>query len=299
MKLSTLATLPEWFTYGEDLPVKSHIYVSDLHLEFNGSTKLLGKAFSPTDVLIVAGDLVQASALKSNRNDSKARSIKKAFQYFKKEICPRYNKVFIVAGNHEHYDNFWQDTIPQMRDHFADTPNVHYMQDDMVEYNGVMYLGCSLWTNFNGRNPMDMLTAKQGMNDYYWIIDKEISLKGKPVPITPEHTWQSHDHSMRWLQETITANPGKPTVVITHHAPTFQSCGVRQHLHPELNSCYASALEGVILSFPQIRYWVHGHTHITCNYPVGNTCFVVSNQCGYPHDYTSTKFKPNEGTFDV
>ena len=278
-----------------------HVFVSDLHLEFNGSAKLLGKQFPEADILIVAGDLIPAASLNPKYNDPQVRSARKAFSIFKSHVCPRYKHVFVLAGNHEYYGSFWQDVIPTMREAFADTPNVTYMENDSKEIDGVLYLGATVWTNFKQRDPIAMEVGRAGMNDYQCILDKDAPhYFGKPVPITPEHTWQAHDHSMRWMNEMLANNSKKTTVVITHHAPTFQSCGWRQHLHSELNPCYASALEYVILTHEQIRYWVHGHTHASMEYPVGNNCFVISNQCGYSHDYhTFKKFSAKNGVFDL
>jgi predicted phosphodiesterase len=37
----------------------------------------------------------------------------------------------------------------------------------------------------------------------------------------------------------------------------------------------------LIMNHPQIKYWVHGHTHTPFDYMIEG-CRVICNPCGYP-----------------
>jgi hypothetical protein len=44
------------------------------------------------------------------------------------------------------------------------------------------------------------------------------------------------------------------------------------------------------MSHPQIKYWIHGHTHTHFDYKIGE-CRVICNPRGYPNE--NTGFDPN------
>ena len=77
-------------------------------------------------------------------------------------------------------------------------------------------------------------------------------------------------------------------VVISHMAPSYQS--VCQNFKNTENGAFVSDLDDLILSYPQIKYWCHGHTHNFFDYKIGD-CRVICNPGGYPGQ--DTKFNPN------
>jgi hypothetical protein len=77
----------------------------------------------------------------------------------------------------------------------------------------------------------------------------------------------------------MTAEPLRPTVVITHHAPSRLGLNPRFISNP-LDPAYASSLDEKIATFENVPVWVHGHTHIAKTYRVGNT-MVRSNALGF------------------
>jgi hypothetical protein len=69
---------------------------------------------------------------------------------------------------------------------------------------------------------------------------------------------------------SFAAADGKPTVVITHHAPS------REGLNPDyrgdgLAGAYASHLDPWIEELDGVPMWIHGHTHIRRRYRIGAT----------------------------
>jgi hypothetical protein len=79
--------------------------------------------------------------------------------------------------------------------------------------------------------------------------------------------------------------------VLTHHAPSYQS------IHPKYrtettNGSYASDLDDLILSHPQIKYFSHGHTHSSFRYHIGE-CEIICNPRGYYSGVNSSGLNPD------
>jgi Icc-related predicted phosphoesterase len=69
-------------------------------------------------------------------------------------------------------------------------------------------------------------------------------------------------------------------VVVGHHAPSKASTHPRYLNDTTMNGAYSSDLSEFILDRPQIKLWVHGHTHDSFDYMIGSTR-VVCNPRGY------------------
>lgn len=259
------------------------VHASDLHFEINGLGKAMGK-WEPGEVLALTGDIITAFAMHPDQTQPWARSTKQAWKHMVDEVFPHYKKVFLLMGNHDHYHFKFQDTEPFERELIKDIPNVSLLENGASLVGGVLFLGCTLWTDMLKNDPMAKYQAKQGMNDYRVIYNEE------GHPITPDDTVKVHEVSKNWLTNELKENQNFPTVVLTHHCPTFKSIGER-HRGSQLNHAYASDLSELILENPQIKYWLHGHTHDSMKYQVGDTT-VFSNQCGYQMDPSFYHFKP-------
>ena len=89
------------------------------------------------------------------------------------------------------------------------------------------------------------------------------------------------------MRETV--KPGD--VVLTHHAPSYQSLHPRYAGDSELNAAYMSNLESLIDEIlPQV--WFHGHVHTSFDYMVGDTR-VLCNPRGYHRYEENPKFNVN------
>jgi len=279
------------------------VYLSDVHTEINGLGRLNCK-FADGDVLVLAGDILNAAMLDSRRSDPKARGTQKALEFLKKRIFPKYKKIFKVMGNHTHYDGCYPLTEQQVRMALKDVPNLHLLENQSVYFEGVLFLGCTFWTDYSHNNPLAMMAARVGMNDYRWILEKpyeslspEDKLKWnthKPL-LTPEFIYKVHLESVDYLKKTLELHKDLPTVLITHHPLSFNSIHASQM--NSLSPAFASAREDIILDNPQIKYAIHGHTHFSGTYKIGDT-YVVSNQCGYYTEHCYPMFKPN-ACFDI
>ncbi|MNP56971.1 hypothetical protein D3C76_1517470 [compost metagenome] len=84
--------------------------------------------------------------------------------------------------------------------------------------------------------------------------------------------------TVAWLEDCFSRDSSMPTVVVSHFAPTRSSISPMFANSP-INSSFVSDLEDRIRDW-QPALWLHGHTHGSFDYRVGNTR-VVCNARGY------------------
>lgn len=269
-------------------------YCSDLHLEFAGVTLPGG------EVLVLAGDVAEARKVLRHKQawgeltpeqqaDPKFVESYRCWTFFLFETA-KYDRVFMVAGNHEHYHGRFDLTHDELRGVLP--ANVTLMENDAVEYEDVVFVGATLWTNANNNDPSTLSTLKYGMNDY-----RAIKVHNKSADIyhklTPEVTVATHVKTLNWLRQTLPLYADRKVVVITHHAPSFMSISERYRGPGEfhMNGGYASNLSEDILDHPQIKVWVHGHVHSHHDYTIGDTR-VLANPRGYKgHEQCAEDFE--------
>jgi UDP-2,3-diacylglucosamine pyrophosphatase LpxH len=263
--------------------IKKVSYVSDLHLEFRDFPDLSKEAGG--DILILVGDIVTAHAIRENRTDEDARSIKKYLSGPFKKFIDKYSEVFYICGNHEYYQSLYGETETIIRKGFDSLglEKIDIWENNTKLIDGVLFVGATLWTDFNNRNPLAMNAIQGGMNDYKYIGD----MSGNPI--TPEFIYDRHMDSRRFIENALKLHRYTRTVVFTHMAPTYKSLN-QQHCGNALDPAYASDLSELILDNPQIKYWIHGHTHQNESYDVGTTK-VIANQMGYSMDPSFRMFK--------
>lgn len=263
-------------------------FMSDLHLEFRNKHPTLFKKNPENhgDVLILAGDTVLARYLPEYMNDANSRSFKKLLELLEKTYFSNYRHVFIIAGNHEHYNGIFKNTIPEMKKYFEGPgKNVKVFDNDFVDIDGVRFIGSTLWADFHGGDALSMENCRRGMNDFR-IIYKENPLELTYVDrlnpyagaISPSDIIREHTIAKQYINEVASQYSGD-VFVFTHHGPTWKSSNRDRH-GTELEGAYCSDLSNLILDRPNIKYWIHGHTHSNVDYMVGD-CRVVTNQCGY------------------
>jgi predicted phosphodiesterase len=261
--------------------------VSDLHLEW-GYQRLPGG-----EVLILAGDIAEkrsiSNALHSTKPVGYLPGAYKCWDFFEYE-CAKYEKVFYVLGNHEHYHSHFHKTKNELKE-LLNGYNITILENECEEYKGVLFIGSTLWTDCNRGDPMTTMTLKHSMQDY-----KAITYHNKAMDVyhklSPEHTAEVHLRSKEYIFKIVELNKDKPIVVITHHAPSFTSVNEKYAHDKEMNGGYASELSDIILDCPQIKLWCHGHMHDPVDYMIGETR-VLSNPKGYEgHEWTGD-FNPN------
>ena len=161
---------------------------SDLHLEFG--------PFEPPiknpDVVVLAGDIHQGTeGVKWARN-----------------ICPDCPVIYVL-GNHEFYNHSIPELIPTLKRE-AKGSNVHVLENNAFTIDDHVFLGCSLWTNFqlwpDARAAMSF--ANREMSDFGLIKKRE----GNEL-FDAEDSAKIHAASVRWLERQI-----------SRHDPATDNC---------------------------------------------------------------------------
>lgn len=236
--------------------------LSDLHVE--------QAPFEPTpaeaDVVVLAGDVHNGGAA--------LRWARAAFPD---------QPIVQVAGNHEFYDGSHGEVLASMRQ-AARELGIHFLENDAVEIAGVRFLGCTLWTDyrvFEDGSRGQRLTQQAAMDanrrllaDYFAIAVDEPAGRRR---FEPADSARLHAHSRAWLASALDERFDGPTVVVTHHLPSWRS------VHPEFarwvtNAGFVSDVDALV---ERATLWLHGHTHTTQSYAIGATR-VACNPRGYP-----------------
>ena len=274
--------------------------VSDLHLEFSDINIVNDQDY---DVLILGGDIMVAQDLHdhpemdygmySNVNlEGLGRRQRKAQQYrdFLKRCSFQFPHVIYIMGNHEFYHGKFYGAIDYMREECAKYPNVYMLEQDTKIIDDVVFVGGTLWTNMNKRDPLTMHAIEGMMNDFRIIRNDYRSyacMSALDVAVR-------HDKTLAYIKLIVQEHKDKRCVVVGHHSPSFQSCHEQYGNDHLMNGGYHSDLSEFILDHPQIVLWTHGHTHHPFDYMIGNTR-VVCNPRGYQNDGYSedTGWNPN------
>ena len=265
--------------------------VSDLHLEF-GYQEMEGG-----DVLILAGDMCEARTLSKQFHSTRVLPYTpgkmNSYDFFYHE-CAKYKQVFYVMGNHEHYHGRFDKTYDELKRVLPS--NVTVLENEIVEYEGVMFMGATLWTDLNKGDPITVHAIKTMMNDYR-VIQNFYPEKSLYYKLTPEVTVSEFRKTRDYFKLILEMNRAKPFVVITHMAPSFASVNEKYLRETTTNGGYASELSEFILDNENIKVWVHGHMHDPVDYMIGETR-ILANPRGYVGHEDTSGFNPDL-TFEV
>jgi predicted phosphodiesterase len=233
------------------------------------------------DVLVVAGDIREGLC--------------KSLTWL--DTCTGWKDTIIyVAGNHDFYKTEIDKERRKAREHldkinqsraFRGCRAIHLLQDSWMQFDGVRFIGATLWTDYEvegyGWKEVAMMTANSGMNDHRLIRKGPDYRKFLAKDALAEHML-----SRAYIYNALLDCPKDITpVVVTHHAPSRKSIDFKRYAGNILNAAYSSNLEFMA---GLARLWVHGHTHHSFDYPIGD-CRVICNPRGYTDD--NTDFNPS------
>jgi len=265
--------------------------VSDLHLEFSDINIQNDNNY---DVLILGGDIMIAQDLHDhpelvNTSDQRAiaagtglgRRQERAqrFRDFLKRCSFQFPHVIYIMGNHEFYNGKFYAGIDYMRDEVAKFPNIYMLEQDTKIIDDVVFVGGTLWTDMNKRDPLTMHAIEGMMNDFRIIRNDFRSY----APMSALDVAVRHDKTLAYIKLIVQEHKDKKCVVVGHHSPSFQSVHEIYKDQTLMNGGYSSNLEEFILDHPQIVLWTHGHTHHPFDYKIGETR-IVCNPRGYESD---------------
>jgi predicted phosphodiesterase len=221
-------------------------YISDLHLEFlKGRSFPILKKYSE-DVCILAGDI--------------GNPYKENYHLFCNHISKEFKKTFIIAGNHEYYNNDIEETNIYLSNYFKDYKNISFLNNSFEIYKDHCFIGTTLW-------------SKIYLKDY--VVNDIRMIKNFDI----EKYNDLHQKSLKFINETIVNKDN--IVMITHHGPSFHLADVK-YKDSLYNQCFYSNLDDLIKeNNKKIKYWVYGHTHTPLVKKLYDINFVC-NPVGYP-----------------
>jgi predicted phosphodiesterase len=239
--------------------------LSDLHIDFG----TVAFPHVEADVTVLAGDI---------------RPGKSALEWIRRNF-PAEQPIIYVLGNHEFYGS----AIPKLIDDFrrmSAGSNIHVLENDCLNIDGVRFLGCTLWTDFSlfGDPAIAGREAAKVMNDY-----RRIRVSPEFRRLTGMDTARIHARSVRWLREQLDLPAAPPTIIVTHHAPSSRSLDPAD-VGELVSAAYASHLDSLVAA-SHARLWIHGHLHRPADYWIGDTR-IISNPRGYPDEVKDKSFDP-------
>ena len=273
---------------------------SDIHLEF-GDLDLTND--DNAQVLILSGDICTAKMFETDT----ANRVKDFFF----RCADRFPFVVYVMGNHEHYNYDFKYSVPDIKKHLKDLPNIQVLDNEAwTLHDEVTFIGGTLWTDMNKKDSMTMWHVGRRMNDFQIIknskrmvnhkhntykkdangdlmldengnlILESVNHYQKPSRLQPEDVVVEFDNMVDFIEKTVQDKHDHKFVVVGHHAPSKISTKPWYKDDFLMNGAYSSDLNEFILERPQIKLWTHGHTHDEFDYMIGETR-VVCNPRGY------------------
>jgi predicted phosphodiesterase len=238
--------------------------LSDLHLESSNMKLELN-----CDVLVLAGDISQDFGL--------------LYRFFEQNI-PEGMPVIYVPGNHEYEGKRDFVVMEELKKIEKEFPNIHVLQNESIDIEGIRFIGSTLWSNFEGMGITNKKLVKDwckfNVVDFTYIFKKNPSNIHGAVPYTswtPDDMEKEFNKAYDFLKyELRNRETELPKFVVTHFAPTIES--LDPNFKVGLHSAYWVNNLPELMGF--CDYWVHGHTHSSFNYDYEGTK-VICNPRGY------------------
>lgn len=230
--------------------------ISDVHLEIRG---YLVEFPVTAPLLILAGDTGNPES--------------DLYRKFLQHQADRYEKVFLVNGNHDHFGRTREETERIVAEVCQTRQNLYFLNRtsfDLDEDHVIM--GCTLWSEMKDEQRSDL---------YQYMGDLR-EIKGWSFEA---NNWQ-HQQEKAWLQKQIAEieADGRLAIVVTHHCPSYNGTVAPKHVGDCISSGFCSDLDDM-LRLP-VACWCSGHSHWSFDRLVNSECRLVSNQLGNIQEQT-------------
>ncbi len=165
--------------------------------------------------------------------------------------------------------NEYQETLELIREQCVGS-NVHFLENNSFVFQGVRFLGCTLWTDLfvEGEEKADALG--DNLNDFRKI-------RFADNPFDPIEFSQLHQRSKTWLEKEL-AQPFSGKTVVDN-----PSCAFAMELEGSPNAlkklAYCNDLKPLLHEY-EIAAWFHGHVHSQVDYRIAGAR-ILCNPRGY------------------
>lgn len=247
-------------------------FTSDLHIEFR---EIHLTNTNDSDVLILAGDICVASQLFEKEDPMIGSPASELIHKFFLECSSQFEHIIYIGGNHEAYRSDLYETMPYIKEHLGYIKNLHILDNESIEIDGITFVGSTLWADANKRDPSTLYVLNKAMNDF------RIIGKGETV-FSPYDMVEEFDKNLIYLTEAL-ADDYKKYVVVTHHGVSERCVSSEFKDDVHVNGGYRSILDQFIIDRPQTKSWICGHSHSPLDIMIGDTR-VLRNPRGYPSE---------------
>jgi predicted phosphodiesterase len=250
-------------------------YISDIHLEFYKTLKLIPEIPVNADILVLAGDVGYPTM--------------PIFWDFLELQSRRFAHIILVAGNHEYYHTntaiskgrilTMEEMDELIRSEIArrELANVHFLQCGTVIIDDIEFVGATLWTDIPREKTVDVVEA---MSDYSRIFTKDEKTQTIHTVSVEVLNKLHREHRQFLCSQAGRAAAKRRTVFITHHLPSYSMIHSRYSNNP-INCAFASDTLHTVPVKPDV--WICGHSHTAFNNIIDGV-HCVMNPIGYPDE---------------
>lgn len=242
-------------------------HLTDLHLDCG---KLKIKKYPECDYVLITGDLAS----------------KLGGWGFIQELLSKNYIVIFILGNHEYHSENRKDvkTYKEIEELWKkkseEFENFHVLINDTIEFEGIRFIGSTLWTNLNNLEQeaieyfSEIRDSAKIYKTFYGIGYSRRG--GRNISVTDFYDF--HTKSVEFIEKELQKEFEGLTVLGTHHAPLIESLDTR-YKGSKLNNYYASDLSYLFDKY-KIDAAFHGHVHQSKHYFYKDT-LVTCNPRGY------------------
>lgn len=271
------------YLFGPTAPVRDPCgrtvqIMSDLHLELN-------RQYSTFDFPVKAPLLVLGGDI--------GRMVDyDMFLGFLSRQTDRFERVFLVLGNHEFYEMSYEDGVRKARemekeDVFKGKLTVLDRDRWDDETSNLTIVGATLWANIHP-SAEEIITLR--VSDYKLIKSWSVARQNA-----------CHAKDLAYLTDTLTTinttSPERTVLVVTHHAPCVRGASRPEHESTPWKTAFCTNVLQGREFVKGVSCWMFGHTHFTTEF-VRRGVRVVANQRGYVLGYKGPELENTRGFDD-
>jgi Icc-related predicted phosphoesterase len=242
-------------------------HLTDLHLDC-GKLKLT--KYPECDYVLITGDL--ASKLGG-------------WGFIQDLLSKNYIVIFIL-GNHEYHSEnrkgikTYKEIEELWKRKSKEFENFHVLINDTIEFEGIRFIGSTLWTNLNNldQETIDYFPEMRDSSKIYKSYYGSGYSRRGGRNISATDLYDLHKDSVDFIEKELQKEFNGLTVLGTHHAPLLESLDTR-YKDSDSNGYYASDLSYLFEKY-KITAAFHGHIHQSKHYFYKGS-LITCNPRGY------------------